>query len=130
MKKVLLFLLTLLGLAGLYWFWPGPEPSLPAADELVAISLVSDEGTVGLDQPEQIAALLAELRTARKTRQESVNDSPAIQPYTRLVFHHRTGGEGTAYLYETYTGTYLEQPYVGIYRLNHSLQSWLDQPAE
>lgn len=130
MKKVLLFLLTVVGLAGLYWFWPGPAPSLPAATDLVAISLVSDEGTVVLDQPNQIEALLAALRTANKTRQESVNDSPTVQPYTRLVFHHRAGGEGTAYIYETYRGTYLEQPYVGIYRLNHPLQSGLDQPAD
>ena len=121
MRKVV-GMLAIVGLCVLaYWFWPGEEPNLPKASEVWEIRLVQGQVVVTIDQSEEIATFLAELRNAKKTRQDSVHDAPLVSPHVRITFV-MAEGETTAFAYEGIRNSYLEFPYTGIYKLKEPPQ--------
>ena len=121
MRKVV-GMLAIVGLCVLaYWFWPGEEPNLPKASEVWEIRLVQGQVVVTIDQSEEIATFLAELRNAKKTRQDSVHDAPLVSPHVRIDFV-MAEGETTAFAYEGILQSYLEFPYTGIYKLKEPPQ--------
>ncbi|NQN91470.1 DUF5301 domain-containing protein [Streptococcus suis] len=121
MKKVF-GMLAVVGLCVLvYWFWPGEEPNLPKPSEVREIRLVQGQEVVQIDQSEEIAVFLAELGNAKKTHQDSVHDAPLVSPHVRIAFV-MAEGETTAFAYEGILNSYLEFPYIGIYKLKESPQ--------
>ena len=121
MRKVV-GMLAIVGLCVLaYWFWPGEEPNLPKASEVWEIRLVQGQVVVTIDQSEEIATFLAELRNAKKTRQDSVHDAPLVSPHVRIDFV-MAEGETTAFAYEGILQSYLEFPYTGIYKMKEPPQ--------
>ncbi|BCP58966.1 DUF5301 domain-containing protein [Streptococcus parasuis] len=121
MKKVV-GMLAVVGLCVLaYWFWPGEEPILPKPSEVRDIRLVQGQEVVQIDQSEEIAVFLAELGNAKKTHQDSVHDAPLVSPHVRIAFV-MAEGETTAFAYEGILNSYLEFPYIGIYKLKESPQ--------
>ncbi|HHT7802621.1 TPA: DUF5301 domain-containing protein [Streptococcus suis] len=121
MRKVV-GMLAIVGLCVLaYWFWPGEEPNLPKASEVWEIRLVQGQVVVTIDQSEEIATFLAELRNAKKTRQDSVHDAPLVSPHVQITFV-MAEGETTAFAYEGIRNSYLEFPYTGIYKLKEPPQ--------
>lgn len=135
MKKWAIPILLVLGLLGLYWYWPGPAPSLPSSDDVVAVELstqsetaflVEPNSSLRITDPDDVASLLTVLSQSSKTRQESVQDSPYAERYARLDITFKDGQTSSlAYLYPKGGRTYLEQPYVGIYKLNQPIERWL-----
>ncbi|MET3557383.1 hypothetical protein ABID29_000493 [Streptococcus rupicaprae] len=140
MKKLVTLVslgLVLLGLV--FWYWSGsasgPAPSLPPADQLQSIALsttgakaylVTEDHSLEISGPAEIASLLDYLSQANKTKEASVNDVPYGQRYVRLDFAFKDGeSKSVAYLYPKAGTTYLEQPYTGIYKLQHPIENWL-----
>lgn len=140
MKKIGALISVSLALMGLlFWYRSGvalgPAPSLPVANHLQSITLstagskaylVTKERPLEISDPAEIASLLDYLSQANKTKEESVNDVPYAQQYVRLDVTFKDGeSKSVAYLYPKAGTTYLEQPYTGIYKLQHPIENWL-----
>ncbi|MBQ3150106.1 MAG: DUF5301 domain-containing protein [Clostridia bacterium] len=59
---------------------------------------------------------LTMLESAKRTRRMSVNDAPTVSEYKTATVNTENGSY-VCYIYEEYSETYIEIPYVGIYRV-------------
>lgn len=139
MKKILLFLLLIMGAAALYWFWPGPSPDLPDVsdlDQLVLTEIHAGKTTLEekeqliLTEPSQLNTFLEELKRGNKTRTSSSNDAPLTSEFVRVELVDKEGQVRVAYLYETDGRTYFEQPYTGIYQMKDGPQKYRELLAD
>ena len=93
---------------------------LPKAEKIRSITISSGTVKDEVTDPDDIDDILFILgQNERKTRSESVNDSPVnIENPSELTFNFRQGGGSILYLYERENQYYLEQPYNGIYQIS------------
>lgn len=77
--------------------------------------IVSKDSKEELKDKKEIDRLIKELESYKKTKKESVNDTPSSD-FTKITVKGKDSEE-IIFLYEEYEKKYLEKPYEGIYEL-------------
>jgi hypothetical protein len=101
------------------------EIDLPDAEAVQYIAMnqyneLSLAGGAMITDRNEMNRVLSSLSGAVETAKTSVNDSPAVDEY--LIIRFRLENETrTMFLYTMDGADYLEEPYVGIYRMKHGL---------
>lgn len=103
---------------------------LPQSEDVTSIMLEQINegeslGQVRISKRVDMDAVLRALSDTSKTRRQSVNDAPYQDSYIQIDV------EGTNtrrfYLYSSYKKDYVEEPYAGIYRINHKMSAVITQ---
>lgn len=98
-------------------FFPKAQPiQLPESKNINSISIICESEEKNISK-ENIDDLLLYLKTSTPTRKQSINDHPAVNPFYKIIIE--TTEENYYYfVYEEDNDTYIEMPYVGVYRAN------------
>ena len=127
MKKRIIIAGCFVILAALAAIWvlpPVAEPlELPESDQLRSVTLSYEGSSVVIEDAGQREELMEQLRSARPTRLQSVNDTPAADELFRLEIEDRDGGIYTLFVYTDGDDShaYAELPYQGIYRIDDDM---------
>ena len=96
---------------------------LPKAEEVKEIEIMKNtsEDRLKIENQDEIFGIIAEIEeNTNDTGKESVNDQPTnIKDYIILKFRHKNAEESprVVYVYKDKNIRYVEQPYVGIWKL-------------
>lgn len=94
--------------------------TVPSADDVISITVISDEESVTYDDTEWIAQVISDISDSKPTNKQSVQDVPQVESYIQLDL--RLGeGTSTLFIYKDGENCYIEQPYQGIYEINSEL---------
>lgn len=103
---------------------------LPQSKDVTSITLEQINegesfGQVRISQKSDMDAVLRALSDTSKTRRQSVNDAPYQDSYIQIDVK----GTNTRrfYLYSSFNKDYVEEPYAGIYRINHKMSAVITQ---
>lgn len=130
MKKVVV-ITVVFALALLAGCGKKAEPvDLPSDDTVANIEVTTIEGEKIYPSEGGIEEILDIIGHAEPTRKQSVNDQPTnVDAYGTIIIN--TDKESTVfYYYEKGGAYYVEQPYVGIYRLDFNPEAIMPLPAE
>ena len=94
--------------------------TLPQADEIASIDITFEENTVSHSDKTWMSEIIADISSSEPTKKESVQDAPRVESYIKIDFRLETGTI-TIFAYEDRGKYYLEQPYQGIYKIEHKL---------
>lgn len=100
---------------------------LPSADSVISVSMNQynefvPSGEITITDKSEITQILNALSGATKTWRQSVNDTPLVGDYLRVSMNLAEGERASRTLFLYADGEdYIEQPYVGIYRLKNRI---------
>ena len=126
MKKhlgIALVLITILSLTACGSNGSNKKIVLPKAEEVKEIEIMKNtlKDHLKIENQDEIFGLIADIEENTKdTGKESVNDQPTnIKDYIIVKFHHKNAEESprVVYVYKDKNSRYVEQPYVGIWKL-------------
>ena len=101
---------------------PKSEPVMLAPDDSISsINIQQIDGeissqAINISDKADIALIVHALKNTRKTLRDSVNDYPNVESFLQIDMAGSTSQR--FYLYNDGKNSYIEQPYVGIYRIN------------
>ena len=107
------------------------EPiDLPSDDMVTSIEVTAIDGGKIYPSEDGAKEILHIIGNAEPTRSQSVNDQPTnVDAYGTIIVN--ANGESTTFYYYEKGGTYyVEQPYVGIYRLDFNPEAIMSPPVE
>ncbi|KXB66386.1 hypothetical protein HMPREF1863_01092 [Aedoeadaptatus coxii] len=123
MKKHLGIALVLITILSLTACGSNKKIVLPKAEEVKEIEIMQNtsEESLKIENQDEIFGIIADIEENTKdTGKESVNDQPTnIKDYIIVKFHHKNAEESprVVYVYKDKNSRYVEQPYVGIWKL-------------
>ena len=123
MKKYLGIALVLITILSLTACGSNKKIVLPKAEEVKEIEIMQNtsEESLKIENQDEIFGIIADIEENTKdTGKESVNDQPTnIKDYIIVKFHHKNAEESprVVYVYKDKNSRYVEQPYVGIWKL-------------
>lgn len=89
--------------------------ALPSADKITSIEVTGGVEDIIVTDKEAIAAIIEKVSEAQPTSQESVQDVPLVDEYTRIDMVS-DGEILSIFVYQKDGNWYVEQPYQGIYK--------------
>lgn len=103
---------------------------LPQSEDVTSIMLEQINegeslGQVRISKRVDMDAVLRALSDTSKTRRQSVNDAPYQDSYIQIDVEGSNARR--FYLYSSYKKDYVEEPYAGIYRINHKMSAVITQ---
>lgn len=90
---------------------------LPDIATINSIEISNEAGTAEIDTQEEIEQFLEQLGTAVKTSKQSVSDAPDVINTIDIDMFF-DNGSSRCYIYRDGSHYYIEQPYVGIFRIS------------
>lgn len=96
---------------------------LPEPENIMEVEITepSSSAVKKISDKEEISKLISEIKeNTSAVAMESVNDQPTnVDSYITIKFYHKDaeGNPDVAYLYKEKGGSYVEQPYSGIWKL-------------
>lgn len=106
--------------------------TLPKPDDIIEIKIMKNnsEYIKKFTYKEDISNMITKIsENADSTSKESVNDQPTnVNEYIIIEFSHKfvDGSSSIIYLYKDKGTTYVEQPYVGIWKLNQNIFEYIN----
>ena len=97
---------------------------LPKTDQITSIDITVGGNTVSHSDKTWISEIIADISSSEPTKKESVQDVPQAESYIKIDFQFETG-TSTLFAYEDNGKYYVEQPYLGIYKIDNQLYSQL-----
>jgi hypothetical protein len=124
-KKLFIVVIVLALIIGVYYLFNSLFPKAeqidcPAVENVISASLSDSDGLKTEINEEDIKQLITDISKVQSTRKVSVNDSPAIRPYYKIVIITEER-EYYYFIYEEYNQIYLEIPYEGIYKSDRKI---------
>ena len=92
--------------------------SCPEAKDITSIIVETDDGSA-IENFTGYKEILQFINSAKPTRKQSVNDTPAVKPYY-LIRINTAEPEYLYYVYESGAQPYIEIPYQGIYEADQN----------
>lgn len=91
--------------------------TLPEAEKLESILLTQGTDTTAVSDMRALLELLT--GTERKTKTESIQDSPVnAENLVQIDFRFKEQGTSTVFVYQKGRAFFIEQPYNGVYRIS------------
>lgn len=123
MKKYIGITLALICILSLAACVSNKKIVLPEPENITEVEITepSSSAVKKISDKEEISKLISEIKeNTSAVAMESVNDQPTnVDSYITIKFYHKDAEENpdVAYLYKEKGGSYVEQPYSGIWKL-------------
>ena len=99
---------------------------LPDLNNISSINISFEENKIHHTNKTWINDVILEIKNAKATRKESVQDEPKVEEYIKIDIKY-SGNTSTLFAYENKKKYYIEQPYQGIYEIDDNLYQKLQQ---
>ncbi|WMJ81640.1 DUF5301 domain-containing protein [Clostridium sp. MB40-C1] len=95
-------------------------PKSEQLSSVVFINIIHSQGIekITISEQSDIDNLLNILKNSNKTNKDSVSNFPNKTKFTIIRFNFLEGGSSWRSIYEENDNIYVDQPYVGVFRLN------------
>lgn len=113
--------------------------AVPESEKLNSITFINvidgiDIKRVSIYDPLDMSEILEIISRSEWTDKESISDTPDKTEYTRILFNFKSGGSSIRSMYSEDDSIYVDQPYVGVYKLKsdrlNSLQRIIENGDE
>lgn len=94
--------------------------TVPAADDIISITVTSGEESITYDDIEWISQVISGISDANPTTKQSVQDVPQVDNYIQIGIK-LDKGTTILFIYQDGERCYIEQPYEGIYEIDSKL---------
>lgn len=109
------------------------ELLLPNVENIIKFEVTENGSNVSnkITSKEEIAKIITEINEhSKSTNKESLNDHPTnVDSYIIMTFYYHNAEneqeQGGIYLYQEKGNSYVEQPYVGIWKLEDEVFFWI-----
>lgn len=100
---------------------------LPIAEEISSVKITDGENTIEKDSEAWIQGFLDEIRATDLKRVNTDEEIPRPDDYVTVEFRFKDGDSSSVYLYQWKENWYLEVLNQGIFQLNDSVVSFLQE---
>lgn len=100
---------------------------LPIAEEISSVKITDGENTIEKDSEAWIQSFLDEIRATDLKRVNTDEEIPRPDDYVTVEFQFKDGDSSSVYLYQWKENWYLEVLNQGIFQLNDSVVSFLQE---
>lgn len=123
---IIAFFLLFSAIAVFCFLTQRPIDTLPPKKEVKAVSLKLAEDQGLTTDSEVVAALLEDMKVARKTIRAGNADQPPADSYITIIFTKSDNDSDTFYFYRLEGRYYIEKPYEGVYVSTQSVEETLE----
>ncbi len=129
--KIILSIFVLVAIAGYLIFntyFPVVEAiELPSLEEVKSIQIEKEDSSIAITNEKEVKELINLFKESKPTRKWSVNDLPTVREYYVVHISTEDNIMYGLYVYQDNNVWYLEQAYVGIYKLEGSIENKLNK---
>ncbi|NOW90356.1 hypothetical protein BCD91_002379 [Clostridium beijerinckii] len=135
MKWLVVVTICIVFAVGLIFMLRESQLELPKSEQLssvVFINIIHCQGVekITISKQSDIDNMLNILKNSNKTNKDSVSNFPDKTKFTLIGFNFVKGGTSWRSIYEDNDDNYVDQPYVGIFRLNSNDLNLLNEIME
>ncbi len=115
---IIVVVILLVGIGGYFYLnRESYQIKLPVYNDLVSLNFERGSNGSLVGSEEAINDVYNILKKLSNSHKKSVNDTPKVSDYIKIVFNYSEVAATTVYAYKENSHYYIEQPYNGIYKI-------------